>query len=323
MKKMFIHIGLPKTATTFLQTKIFPYFSNTVLLSRPYTQQNKAFNQLQYADDCYYNSETIKQEIAELSASNILISDEGLCGLSVLGKSVVNRSLIARRFQEIFPNAEIILFLRGQESLLASAYNQAVKMGYAETIQQYIWYPQKEYTYNNYQKDLATNQFRWNKNTRYYNFLSSHIHLIDLYYYELIKIYKDHFSNVHVFLYEHLCQDPQAVIKELENILKDKITNAESHLLSEKVNVKFDGDKLKRTRAINKIKMIVKTNNKYILSAGGLIYRLVNNERRQSCHSELEYIAKVTQSFYAINNQKIVSEYPSIGLQNYPEQYQL
>ncbi len=57
MTKAFIHVGLPKTATTFLQEKIFPRLSNTTLISRPYTQQSKAFNQLQYADDCHYDSE--------------------------------------------------------------------------------------------------------------------------------------------------------------------------------------------------------------------------------------------------------------------------
>ncbi len=309
MTKTFIHVGLPKTATTFLQEKIFPRLSNITLISRPYTQQSKALNQLQYADDCYYDSEEIKKEIGKIAASKILISDEIFCGI----KFTINRSLIVRRLKEVFPQAEIIIFLRGQQSLLMSSYNQAVKMGYTGKIEEYIWYAKKEYTYDDYKYDLSINKFRWNKNTQCFNYLpnnSKNIHLIDLCYYQLIKLYQDNFPKVHVFLYEKLRENPQDVIAQLETILEEKVDNFDSSLLSDRVNEKLDTNKLHRTRAINKIKTIVKTKNKYIVNGLGLLYRLIVNDTQKPLGYELEYINSITNNFYVENNQKIVREYP-------------
>ncbi len=93
-----------------------------------------------------------------------------------------------------------------------SSYNQAVKMGYTGKIEEYIWYSQKEYTYDDYKYDLSINKFRWNKNTRCFNYLSNNIHLIDLCYYQLIKLYKDNFPKVHIFLYEKFRENSQDVI---------------------------------------------------------------------------------------------------------------
>ncbi len=246
-----------------------------------------------------------------------------MSGLQVLGRNVLNRSLIVRRLKEVFPQAEIIIFLRGQQSLLMSSYNQAVKMGYTGKIEEYIWYSQKEYTYDDYKYDLSINKFRWHKNTRCFNYLSNNINLINLCYYELIKLYKDNFPKVHVFLYEKFRQNPEDAIAQLETILEEKVESFDTSLLSERVNEKFDTNKLHRTRAINKIRSIIKTKNKYILNGGGLLYRLIVNETQKPLGYEREYIQRITKDFYVENNQKIVREYPEISIQDYPEQYQL
>ena len=93
--------------------------------------------------------------------------------------------------------------------------------------------------------------------------------------------------------------------------------------MSDRVNEKFDTNKLHRTRAINKIRSIIKTKNKYILNGGGLLYRLIVNDTQKTLGYEREYINRITNKFYVENNQKIVREYPEIPLQDYPEQYQL
>ncbi|NEQ73483.1 MAG: hypothetical protein F6K23_10630 [Okeania sp. SIO2C9] len=168
----------------------------------------------------------------------------------------------------------------------------------------------KEYTYDDYQYDLSVNKFRWNKNTRYYNYLAPNINLIDLCYYELIKLYQDNFPKVHVFLYEKFRENCQDVIAQLETILEEKVEGFDSSILSDRVNEKLDTNKLHRTRAINKIRSIVKTKNKYILNGGGLLYRLIFNDTQKPLGYEREYIQKITKYFYVENNQKIVREYP-------------
>ena len=57
MSNIFLHVGLHKTASTFFQTEIFPYFENTTCITRPYTQQSCGFNKLQFADHTVYNPE--------------------------------------------------------------------------------------------------------------------------------------------------------------------------------------------------------------------------------------------------------------------------
>ena len=131
-KKIFIHVGLHKTASTYLQERIFPLFQNLTLVSRPYTQQNEAFNKLQYASDPLFSSKQFSKELNLIQESDnnrkILISDENFSGLPYY--NFINRGIIAKRLSSLIPDAEIILFLRGQESLVRSHYNQAIKKGW-------------------------------------------------------------------------------------------------------------------------------------------------------------------------------------------------
>ena len=145
MSNIFIHVGLHKTASTFFQTKIFPYFENTTCLTRPYTQQSYGFNKLQFADDTVYNPEDLLLEIKQIleEHENILISDELLSGIP--GCNYLNRSLIADRLSSLFPEGEIIIFLRGQKDILLSMYNQYIKMGGTAPINEYIWLQKKIY----------------------------------------------------------------------------------------------------------------------------------------------------------------------------------
>ncbi|NEO27265.1 MAG: hypothetical protein F6K03_10295, partial [Kamptonema sp. SIO4C4] len=98
--QFFIHIGLQKTASTFLQEKIFPLFSELTLVTRPFTSQNQAFNKLNKANDLLYD----KQEIIDViqfiqnkeQKSKILLSDESFAG-KALYYHYINRTLIAYR----------------------------------------------------------------------------------------------------------------------------------------------------------------------------------------------------------------------------------
>ena len=124
-KKVFIHVGLPKTASTLLQEIVFPALKPVIYVSRPYTQENHAFNKLQYADDSLYAAEELRDEINNIIAlepgNKVLISDELLSGAPFY--NFINRGLIPKRFAEILPDAEVILFLRGQKDIIRSLYN--------------------------------------------------------------------------------------------------------------------------------------------------------------------------------------------------------
>lgn len=102
--KIFVHIGLPKTGTTFLQEKVFPKMDINFIC-----KENLA--------------------IAKLSSKKVnLISDEDLSHkLDTFG---VNRYEIAYRIHKLFPNAKIIIVFREKEKWLKSIYNQYLKSVY-------------------------------------------------------------------------------------------------------------------------------------------------------------------------------------------------
>jgi len=146
-EKVFIHIGLHKTASTYLQEVILSNTPDILYLTRPYAQCNKAFNKLQYADDSLYSHEEFLDEISKLpSKKTLLLSDEAFSGFPN-GLWYINRSIILTRLKRAFSNAIIILFIRGQKSLIKSHYNQYIKSGYGTLrLKHFIWKPQRNYT---------------------------------------------------------------------------------------------------------------------------------------------------------------------------------
>ena len=80
-KKIVIHVGIPKTASTYLQTTYFPHLKGITYIGRPYTQINKAFNSLQFDDDSFFSLTEFQSEIEHIRKysdenDTILISDE-------------------------------------------------------------------------------------------------------------------------------------------------------------------------------------------------------------------------------------------------------
>ena len=95
----------------------------------------------------YSHAETV-EELKQINSERLLISDESFSGKPI-GFGYINRSLIAERLAQVFPEAEIILFIRGQQNIILSQYNMWVK-GYNagdRAVNDFAWYPKKNYTY--------------------------------------------------------------------------------------------------------------------------------------------------------------------------------
>lgn len=310
--KTIIHIGLHKTATTYLQEIVFPRVQGYSYLTRPYTQHNFAFNKLQYADtSLYIHAETI-EELKQINSKNLLISDESFSGKPI-GFGYINRSLIAERLAQVFPEAEIILFIRGQQNIILSQYNMWVK-GYNagdRAVNDFAWSPKKNYTY---QESLSNtpaglDTLFWNTNKDYLN--------LDCYkYYELISLYKNLFRKVHVFLYEDFKNDPNKVIEKIGTILEQKIMIAEEDLET-KVNISLGQDSLIKKIHENKVQVI--TNNKWLKKI--LLFYLNSRDKRFS--DPKDYIRDITKNVYENNNRQLIETYPEIGIQNYPDAYNI
>ena len=308
--KTIIHVGLHKTATTYLQEIVFPNVKEYTYLTRPYTQHNYAFNKLQYADNSLYDHSEIIDELEKINPKNLLISDESFSG-KPFGLGYINRSLIAERLAKVLPEAEILLFIRGQQNIILSQYNMWVKgynAGY-RIIDDFVWYPQKNYTYQDSLSNIPAglNTLFWNTNKDYLN--------LECYkYFELILLYKNLFKNVHVFLYEDFKSDPKAVLKKIESILEEQIEIAEEKL-STKVNISLAPELLIKKLHENKISVVTK--NKWLRKLL-LIYL---NKSNNVFSDPKKYILDFTKNVYEENNRRLIEKFPEIGIQNYPEEY--
>lgn len=314
-KKIFIHVGLHKTATTFFQKKIFPFLKNTNCLCPPYTQENLYFNKLQYGDDSLYDSNSINEEIGKLGDKNLIISDEQLSGIP--NSNYINRSLIASRLSDAFPEAEIILFLRGQKDIMLSLYNQAVKVGRTSLpIQKYIWFPERNTNDNEHRK-------------RYFNHWYRNIHPDHFLYYELIQMYCQRFSKVHIFLYEEFKQNPLKVIDKILETMNDILIYESSlnkkEYFKKQVNQKLSDQKLDIIRYENLLKPIINTNHKIILKPLSLAYaKFVSNFNKLENYIDNEsYVEQLINNYFYEDNHKVIASYPDVPMKKYSNAYQI
>ena len=93
-KKIFIHVGLPKTGTTFLQKHFFPKL-----------------------DLDYYGNELIKKTVN----GKTLFSDESFYGNFIYER---NAECILDNIKKLYPNANILFVKRNKDKWLHSCYKQ-------------------------------------------------------------------------------------------------------------------------------------------------------------------------------------------------------
>jgi hypothetical protein len=104
-RQIYIHVGLPKTGTSWLQQNLFPRINVHLIKKR-------------------------KDFINIPNNGRILISNESLSGS--YSQSVDFRNYLAYGMKTVYPNAKLIVGLREKNSWLKSMYNQGVKRGVFE-----------------------------------------------------------------------------------------------------------------------------------------------------------------------------------------------
>jgi hypothetical protein len=321
-KKVFIHIGLPKTASTLLQELVFPELRDVTYISRPYTQENHAFNKLQYADDSLYTAEQLRHEMNNIitlePTKKVLISDELLSGAPFY--NFLNRGLIARRLAKVLPDAEVILFLRGQKDIIRSLYNQYVKIGWftGELNSRFISYPGKGFDL----QDFVKGKRDWNIHNRFINH-QSFMNQYHFFFYELVKLYEDNLSKVHVLLYEDLLTRPEVVLARLEELFETKLPETVlERVKTTNVNPKLSDDEIEAQLVRGRLKLLFpRREYKLIKKAlgGFLAFTMRDNG---FLDREEKHLAKVVNPIlFGENNVKLVARYPDVGLSRYPKSY--
>jgi hypothetical protein len=199
VKNIYIHIGMHKTATTFLQDNLFPKLENSEFI-RGDSKIGEILDDINYshpiAVDIEQKREEIEIEISEIEKENILISREGLVGN--MANSYLEFDKNMDFIYKLFPDAKIILTFRRQDSWLESAFKQTLHEGWTITF--------KEFTDTNIKRPLAPSFD--------YKILNY------LYFYNKID---DKFKDTLFVPFEMFVKDRESFVQNIGNFLEEEI----------------------------------------------------------------------------------------------------
>jgi hypothetical protein len=206
-KKIFIHVGFPKTGTTFLQNNIFPNIKEALYLGKPFDDLMNTleksiltFTQRKYEDEKEGLLNLIHKILNKNQSSLYLLSHEGFLRstrYSKIQRPVPNNILeTLKRLNELFSvycEVYFIITLRNYNDILKSYFHQFYPFPF-------------EYNEDNFLKDLKNET----KNNLLKNF----------YYGNLIKFIEELGLNYKVFLYENLKYKPNLFHSQLFDYIK-------------------------------------------------------------------------------------------------------
>ncbi len=186
--KVIIHIGYPKTGSTWFQNQFFPNIKNFQFVDKRQIKDNFILT-----NSLDFDPKVIRNKFSKPEKS-LILSHELLVGgmIHTGGVNGIITKEFANRLYSVFPEAHIIIFIRNQVDHIASAYNQYIRDGGNFNINKYLY----QNSFN------ALNKFF---------FFSFDFLLFD----KIISFYKILFpkSHVHIFLYEEFKTSPQKFIE--------------------------------------------------------------------------------------------------------------
>jgi hypothetical protein len=313
MKEIFFHIGLHKTGTTFLQKKVFPNFQQMHFIGPEVINSNKSLYSLLYADEIFFDKSAFLSEIEKTINNKILFSDENFSGKPLL-LNCINRCTIAYRIKELFPNAKILLFIRGQKEMLFSFYSQHLKNSFGpKRIGQFYIHPEfKEFNLiNNRNINRGFENFNIHRCNEYF--------LLDCFkYFELINFYKTLFTEVKVILFEDFKSNPKVAISELETFFNETLSIKETIDYGNIINKGFCPKDFEKIYFHQKAKFLLR--RKIISEIVFPFYKIFKSKNNFS--KELDFVEKIATQYYKESNSNLQKNYPEINISDYPNNYQ-
>ncbi len=145
-KEIYIHVGMPKTGTTYIQRNIFPYFKNIYYLDLSNSWYSDIFRDFYYKNLLIFPFEKVREELnnflINIEEDKILISDEAWFGGTNGGShyNFSNNYYLTLLMKRLFPQAKVILTIRKQDKWLESMYKHLLRDGFYVGVDSFLNY---------------------------------------------------------------------------------------------------------------------------------------------------------------------------------------
>ena len=195
---LFVHVGLMRTGTTFLQREIFPKLKSVQYVDG--WEAARHLHRLVHEEDASFDlSQTQEYFYPLIKSGPSLISNELLSGNPYYLDA--NQPRTTDRLAQLFPHARIIVTIRRQDRLLQSLYLKRLRDGESVSLANFLRY--------------KNGDFR-----SYYGMDGRHVNLPVLRYDKIAERYADRFGRrVDFFVYEHMSNDIGAYVGAICKII--------------------------------------------------------------------------------------------------------
>lgn len=234
MDNIVIHLGLHKTATKFLQVDFFPKLKDYFYIPK-HTYEREFLDILLHDDTPVFEAkkEALKSTISKLSenSKNVIISNELFSGNPFFRYST--RFTCLKRLHELYPNAKLILSLRGQKGMIDSLYREYILQGGVKGIEDFIAgrLPRNK-------SILSVDPTMDPETLKYGPYLD-----------EICKLFGR--ENLHVVAYEKMIQDFEGFIQGLADFLCHDVSGL--NVSQERRHSSLDNSYLKLLRQTNQL----------------------------------------------------------------------